>query len=154
TPESALRIFDVNLRPPCYSGEVIRESLDLANVLKLNDDELPVVAATSGVTGEGADALIQLARRFNLKLAALTRGPEGAIVIRGDEVSECPGQKVAVKDTVGAGDAFTAALALGLLRNDPLELINRRACEVAAFVCSCAGATPPLPEEIRRQFVD
>jgi fructokinase len=59
-----------------------------------------------------------------------------------------------VKDTVGAGDAFTAALVLGLLRNDPLDLTNRRACAVAAYVCSCAGATPPLPNEIRMRFSD
>jgi fructokinase len=153
TPSSALRIFDVNLRPPFYSESVIRESLALANVLKLNDDELPILEAICGVPGEAVEALTQLARQFHLRLAALTRGPQGAILVRGNETSECPGLKVAVKDTVGAGDAFTAALALGLLRNDRLDLINRRACEVAAFVCSCAGATPPLPDEIRRQFI-
>ena len=67
-------------------------------------------------------------------------------------VVEVPGLSVVVKDTVGAGDAFTAALVLGRLRNDPLDRINRRACEVAAYVCSQAGATPPLPEELKRQF--
>ncbi len=152
TSSTALRIFDINLRPPFYSDEVIRQSLAMANVLKLNDDELPVLAAMCGISGAGAEALTQLARHFDLKLVALTRGPHGAILVRGDEISESPGVPVAVKDTVGAGDAFTAALVLGLLRHDPLDLINRRACAVAAHVCSCAGATPALPDEIRGQF--
>jgi fructokinase len=152
TPARALRVFDINLRPPFYSEEVIRESLDLANVLKLNNDELPILAAMFDMVGSDVEVLTRLARRFDLQLVALTRGPKGAILVRGAEVSEAPGLPVAVKDTVGAGDAFTAALVLGLLRNDPLEMINRRACAVAAYVCSQAGATPPLPEEMKCQF--
>jgi len=151
-PSVALRIFDINLRPPYYSEEVIRQSLDLAKILKLNDDELPILASLCDVSGTDVEILNQLSQKWNLKLVALTRGSQGAMIVRGSEISNCPGLKVAVKDTVGAGDAFTAALVLGLLRNDPLELINRRACEVAAYVCSCSGATPPLPDEIRKQF--
>jgi fructokinase len=152
TPLPTLRIYDINLRPPFYSDEVIRESLALANVLKLNDDELPILASMCGVSGTEAGVLHQFAQKFDLQVVALTRGARGAMLLRGGDVSECPGVSVAVKDTVGAGDAFTAALALGLLRNDPLDLINRRACEVAAYVCSCPGATPPLPEHIRVKF--
>jgi len=152
TPSSALRIFDINLRPPFYSEEVIRQSLALANILKLNDDELPILASLCQVSGTDVEMLSQLSQKWNLKLVALTRGSQGAMLVRGSEISSYPGLKVAVKDTVGAGDAFTAALVFGLLRNDPLDLINRRACEVAAYVCSCSGATPTLPDEIRKQF--
>jgi fructokinase len=152
TPAASLRVFDINLRPPFYSEEAIRESLALASVLKLNDDELPILAAMCGAAGSQVEVLAQLARQFDLQLVALTRGPRGAILLRGGEVSEAHGVPVAVKDTVGAGDAFTAALVLGLLRNDPLDEINRRACAVAAYVCSQTGATPTLPEALRREF--
>jgi fructokinase len=152
TRASALRVFDINLRPPFYTDEGIRESLALANVLKLNDDEFPILAEMCGAAGSGIEVLAQLAGRFDLQLVALTRGPNGAILLRGGEISEAPGLAVAVKDTVGAGDAFTAALVLGLLRNDPLDHINRRACAIAAYVCSQTGATPALPEELVQPF--
>jgi fructokinase len=152
TRAEALRVFDINLRPPFYTQEAICESLALANVLKLNDDELPILAEMCSAAGNETEVLVRLARRFDLQLVALTRGPKGALLVRGSEISQAPGQPVIVTDTVGAGDAFTAALVLGLLRNDPLELTNCRACAVAAYVCSQAGATPPLPEELKRQF--
>jgi fructokinase len=147
TPVGALRIFDINLRPPYYSDAVIRESLELANVLKLND-ELPVVATLCGLGGSAADVMQQLASRFELQAVALTRGHDGAVLARGREVHEQPGIHTEVIDTVGAGDAFTAALALGLLRQDDLAAVNQRACRVAAYVCSQSGATPAIPADI------
>lgn len=90
----------------------------------------------------------QLAGRFDLRLVALTRGEHGAVLMRGDDVSDLPGVEVPVRDTVGAGDAFASALTLGLLREHDLQTINRHACRVAAFVCSQSGATPTLPDEV------
>ena len=145
TGPSALRILDINLRPPFYSDEIILDSLRLANVLKLNDEELPVLARLTGLTGSPTDMLRQLAKRYELKVVALTRGANGAILMRGDETSESPGVETKVVDTVGAGDAYTAALAIGLINDRDLETINRTACEVAAFVCSQSGATPQMP---------
>ncbi len=152
TPESALRICDINLRAPFFDDEVIRGSIAACNVLKLNDDELPRVAKICGVPGSGAEALGALAERFSLRAAALTCGAEGAILVRGREVSHRPGVATTVRDTVGAGDAFTAALTLGLLAGDELDAINDRSCRIAAFVCSQSGATPPLPSELRALF--
>src|SRR5262245_53717284 len=86
TRATALRIFDINLRPPFYSEDIIRQSLAMANVLKLNDDELPILASLCGASGSGAGLLIQLVRQFDLSVVALTRGPHGAILVRGDEV--------------------------------------------------------------------
>ncbi len=149
TPASAFRIFDINLRPPFYSDEIILESLKLANVLKLNDDELPILAKLSGLSGSDIEIMQALCKRFPLRLIALTRGTQGAVLCRAEEVSEFPGIPTTVADTVGAGDSFTAALAMGLLNEDDLSTINERACKIAAFVCSQPGATPQIPAHLK-----
>src|SRR5215203_3337914 len=92
--------------------------------------------------------MIELARKFRLRLLAVTRGADGSILLSRDEWSEHPGLAVSVRDAVGAGDAFTSVLAVGTLRGDSLEAINRRANEVAAYVCTQPGATPRLPESL------
>lgn len=146
TPSTAIRILDVNLRPPFVSDAVIRESIELANVLKLNDEELPVVAELCGASGTEFDVMREISSRLDIEVVAVTRGPQGAVLVRGEEISEFGGVQANVVDTVGAGDAFTAALVLGLLTGSPLDEINQTACNVAAFVCSQSGATPALPD--------
>lgn len=148
TPESALRVFDVNLRAPFFSDAIILESLQLANVLKLNDEELPVLASLCKFTGTHVDVMKQLAERFQLGCVALTRGARGAVVWGRESVSEASAIATEVVDTVGAGDAFTASLVVGLLDGRDLDTINHRACEVAAFVCSEPGATPNFPDTL------
>lgn len=152
-PADALRIVDLNLRPPFVNNEVIVESLQLANILKLNDDELRVLRSLYGLTGSEIDQLQALADRLKLRLIALTRGQSGAVLIQGDQVSITDGVKVTVKDTVGAGDAYTASLTAGLLADRDLDTINRAACEIAAFVCSQSGATPKLPSNLCAKIV-
>src|SRR5262249_43909348 len=147
----AWRILDVNLRPPFVRPEVVEASLGLAAVLKLNDQELPVLAAMLGVAG-GEDAQLEaLLGRHALRLIALTRGGRGSLLLGAAGRSEQPAFEVEVADTVGAGDAFTAALTLGLLHGWPLDEINRRAAEVAAFVCTQPGGAPELPPDLRRR---
>ncbi|MFZ2643657.1 MAG: carbohydrate kinase [Verrucomicrobiia bacterium] len=149
TPAAALRVFDINLRQHFYSRDVVEESLRLANVLKLNDAELPVLAAMFGLGGGVRDQLAALAQRFALRTVALTRGARGSLLLAGDAWSEHSGLTVKVADSIGAGDAFTAALALGLLSGRQRDDINRHANEVAAYVCSQPGATPILPQSLR-----
>jgi len=149
---TALRIFDVNLRQHFFTREILERSLRLANVLKLNDTELPVLADMFDLAGDAAAQLAALAGRFELELVALTRGPQGSLLLQDGRRSEFRPQPVKVMDTVGAGDAFTAALAMGLLRKMDLDEINRAANEVARHVCSCAGATPPLPDSLQELF--
>jgi fructokinase len=146
TPNGALRIFDVNLRPPFIDRELIDGSLALANVLKLNDRELPMLAAMFGLSGGVRDQLAEVARRHQLSLVALTRGPCGSLLLADGHWSEHPGLPTEVVDTVGAGDAFTAAMTLGFLGGLPLDEVNRRANAVAAYVCAQPGATPALPK--------
>ena len=155
-PADALRVFDINLRQQFYSRDVIEQSLQRANVLKLNDDELPTLAAMFNLTGAAEDHIERLAQMFGLRLVALTRGANGSLLYQkdNDEVrwSDCPSRPVKVVDTVGAGDSFTAALVLGLLRKMDLDEINSIANEVARYVCSQPGATPALPVEFARRF--
>ncbi|MFA6563835.1 MAG: PfkB family carbohydrate kinase [Verrucomicrobiia bacterium] len=168
TPPTALRVFDINLRQHFHSRDIVEDSLRLANVLKLNDTELPVLAAMFGLSGGIREQLAALAERFGLHTVALTRGAHGSVLhvaaslrdagqddgrSRSDRAtfawSEHPGLTVKVVDSVGAGDAFAAAVALGLLAGHRLDDINRRANEVAAYVCSQSGATPVLPASFK-----
>ncbi|MGA2176168.1 MAG: carbohydrate kinase [Verrucomicrobiota bacterium] len=142
----ALRILDLNLRQHYFSRDIIETSLRLANVVKFNDSELPVLAELLGLRGNARQQIEQLARQHAQRLVCLTRGAHGSVLYSGGQWADDPSQPAAVKDTVGAGDAFTAALAMGMLAGKPLDAINRRANQVARYVCSREGATPALPE--------
>jgi len=146
-PDS-LRIFDINLRQDFYSREIIESSLRRANILKLSDEELPVLAAMFDLPGDASAQLRRLRELFDLRLVAYTRGGSGSLLLTATESSDHLGLPTEVLDTVGAGDSFTATLCTGLLQNLPLAEINICANQVAAFVCSQAGATPTLPRHI------
>ncbi len=152
TPASALRIFDVNLRQNYWSPELIRRSMLWTNVLKLNDEELPLVASALGASGDENHLIRQIASRYPLKAIALTKGAGGSVLFAGGTIVAAGISTRKVVDTVGAGDAFTAALAIGLLRGRELPEIQRIATEVAGHVCSRPGATPPLPGHLRAAF--
>jgi fructokinase len=149
---TALRVFDVNLRQAFYSHDVIEASLGTANALKANDEELPVLAGLLRLHGGTEEQIVDVARRFDLRLVALTRGARGSRLYADGLWSDHRGLPADVVDTVGAGDAFTAALALGFLAGWDLDAVNEAANDLAAFVCSQAGATPPVPERLRRRF--
>ncbi|MEE2935264.1 MAG: carbohydrate kinase [Planctomycetota bacterium] len=149
-PESALRILDVNLRAPFFNDNLILASLSMANVLKLNSDELPHIARLHSLTGSDLDIMQRLASTYQLRCVALTRGAEGAVIVAGDAVSELPGMVVDVVDTVGAGDAFTASLILDLLTDQSIDTINQRAIATASYACTMPGATMPFPLHLRR----
>jgi fructokinase len=144
------RLFDVNLRQRYYDADVLTESLELANAVKLNEEELPIVARLCGLAEtRPVEQLRALCERFDLRLAALTRGPCGSVLATPDRVCESPAASTVVADTVGAGDAFTATLLIGMLAGRALDEVSRRANAVAAYVCSQPGATPPIPETLR-----
>jgi len=148
-PRGCLRIFDINLRQTYFSREVIDASLRMSDVLKLNDGELPTLVELLNLPVTESDALAELMSRYSLRLIALTRGGAGSTLIASDgAVSTHYGFPVEVADTVGAGDAFTAALALGLLAGWSLHQINDHANQVASYVCSQAGAMPAMPPNL------
>lgn len=145
TQSEAVRVFDVNLRQNFYTAQILEESMKLATIVKLNHEELPRIMRLFELEHGGAeDSARQLLSLHDLKLVCVTRGSGGSLLISPDARSEHPGFRVKVADTVGAGDAFTAALVHGFLREIPLAQINETANRIGAWVASESGATPAL----------
>ena len=146
------RLCDLNLRQQFYSEEIIRQSFEAANAMKLSEEELEIAAEILGcVSNEPSEQATQLYNQFDLKLLAVTRGSRGTLLYRDGqryeaEVPRFPAADQA--DSVGAGDACSAAIVTGLLLQWPTEKIVELANLVGAYVASQAGATPNLPPEI------
>lgn len=157
TSAACIRVFDVNLRPPFYSGEVIQESLELATVLKMSDEELPQVLTLLGLPADddpGSEGMRLDAGRLlvefpTLEMVAVTRGGHGSLLVRREEWSEHPGLQVNVVDRIGAGDAFTAALTHYILRGADLATLNEAGNRWGSWVASQSGAMPALPDGVR-----
>jgi fructokinase len=143
---ATVRLLDLNLREGFYSREVVENSLRAANAVKLNRDELDVVRSMFSLSGDDDEVIAELAARFELQVFALTKGAQGSLLYADGAFFTHPGFPVRVVDTVGAGDAFAAALLVGLLRRDSPERINRSANRAAAFVCARGGATADLSQ--------
>lgn len=140
TPTNCLRVFDVNLRQSFYSAEIILQSLEKANGLKLNDHELPIVSNLLGIAvGEFCKRVLA---RFELEFVSITRGERGSLLCGCDGISEHSGFRVEVQDTVGAGDAFTAGLVYEYLRGASLTQMNETANRIGAWVASKTGGMP------------
>lgn len=143
TSPGAVKIFDVNLRQSYYSQETLSESMKLADVVKLNDEELPKIMALANLQHKDELTSAQrLISAYDLKLVCITRGGRGSLLVRGGESSEHPGFRVNVADTVGSGDAFTAGLMHEYLQGASLALMNEVANLVGAWVASEVGAMP------------
>ncbi len=154
TRQDCCRVFDINLRQHYYDRETIETSLGLSHVLKLNHEELPVVAELLKLPSAPEATISELLHLYNLRLVALTRGGDGSSLYTKWRTSQHPGHPVEqLADTVGAGDSFTAALVMGLLHQDDLDVIHDRAARLASFVCTQRGATPQLPDELRGELV-
>ena len=152
-PEHCIKIFDVNLRQDFYNKDILRNSMDHAHILKLNEDELPIVVGMFTSTGTEIEMLTTLMKHFQLKLLVLTKGSQGSILMQSEgQYSFLKAPHVHVKDTVGAGDAFTAVTALGYLKKKPLKKIHNEANLLAAYVCRQSGATPKIPKKIRQKL--
>ena len=164
TPAACIRMFDVNLRAPFYSGEVVQESLELATVLKTSAEEAPLILNLLGLNaGEepppdhlrldtqylraGAERLLE---EFPaLQMVAITRGDHGSLLVKREEWNEHPGFAVKTAYPIGAGDAFTAAMTHYLLRGANLSTVNEAANRWGSWVASQPGGMPDLPESVR-----
>lgn len=147
TSEKCLKIFDINIRQHYYSREIVEGSLQRANILKLNEDELPLIAEMFGTDNE--NAIQTLSEKYSLKMVLFTQGAVcSEVYVDGCLASHIDTPKVKVADTVGAGDSFTSAFVSNLLGGKTVQQAHAAAVRTSAYVCTCKGAINPLPENI------
>lgn len=146
-PDS-LRFFDVNLRQSYFSAGLIEELLGLANVFKINDEELLALRTLFGLTGSDEAVCREFVRQQNLRYLIFTAGDKYSVIYTPDETSCLPTPQVNVVDTVGAGDAFSGAFVYSVLTGKTLRQAHEAAVKTAAFVCTQAGAWPAYDPEV------
>lgn len=147
--DDILTVFDVNLRQEFYSADIIRDSLRRCNVLKINDEELPVVSSLLNCESYNIKATCrQIMTEFGLNILILTCGVNGSYVLTPEEVSFQSTPQVEVVDTVGAGDSFTAAFIASIIKGKSIAEAHQIAVKTSAFVCTQAGAMPVLTQEL------
>ncbi len=148
-PTEALRVFDINLRQHYFNKALIENSLHKCNIFKINDEEIEIVAEMFTIKKiSEIDICKQLLKKYSLDILILTKGTAGSYIITQSEISFLPTPKVKVVDTVGAGDAFTAAFVATFLKTKNIFTAHEKAVQVSAYVCTQSGATPTFPNEI------
>lgn len=152
TRRDCLRIYDVNLRQHYFNHTILDRTLACCHVVKLNEQEWPVVAKLLDLPHDLRSGAMAMRRRYDLRVVAVTRGGDGSVLCDANGLHDHAGIDVPVVDTIGAGDAFTAALGVGLLRGLSLAQLHELAARTAAYVCTQAGATPRLPAELAQAF--
>ena len=148
-----LRIFDINLRQHFYTQEILCNSMERCNILKINDEELEIVSQMFGYP----DIDVQnkcwiLLAKYNLKMLILTCGVNGSYVFTPGEISFVETPKVDVADTVGAGDSFTATFVAAILKDKKVSEAHKLAVEASAFVCTQNGAMPTFPLDLKQRM--
>ncbi len=147
-PADALKIFDINLRQHFFNKEIIVDSFNNCNILKINDEEVKIVAELFNSLNHNQDDFDevsfcrQLLIDYDLQIIIETKGTDGSYVFTADETSYVATPKVQVADTVGAGDSFTGAFVVSLLDGKSIREAHEKAVEISAWVCSKHGAMP------------
>ena len=150
TPKDCMKIFDINLRQNFYNKDILKESLQRCNVLKINDEELVLIGRMFGYPGLDIENKCWLILgKYNLDMLVLTCGTNGSYVFTPGQMSFQETPKVEVADTVGAGDSFTGSFCAAILSGKPVTEAHKLAVEVSAYVCTQNGAMPTLPETFK-----
>jgi fructokinase len=149
TPADCLKIFDINLRQQFYTKEILRESFQRCNILKINDEELVLIGRMFGYPGLDIENKCWLILgKYNLDMLVLTCGTNGSYVFTPGQKSFQDTPKVKVADTVGAGDSFTGSFCAAILNGKSIEEAHRIAVNVSAYVCTQNGAMPAYSQEL------
>jgi fructokinase len=141
------KVFDVNLRKPYYSAEVLSHLMNEANFIKFNDEEIFEIAGLLGADAQSLEeTILFIAQKTNSDCICVTLGSKGAILYFQGNFYSNPGYKITVADTVGAGDSFLGTLINKLVKKiEPQDAIDY-ACAVGALVASYEGANPKIEE--------
>ena len=149
------KVFDVNLRKPFYDAELIRTLLGQADIVKLNEEELSLLAQwylNKEASEVHEDDMFHLAEKFDLDAVCVTQGSKGASLLSGGILRYQKGYQVTVADTVGSGDAFLGAFLSQMLHNKSPQECLQYGCAVGAYVASQKGATPQVNAQIIKDF--
>jgi fructokinase len=150
------KLLDINLRKNCYSNETLKSSLEQANILKLNDEELAVLVNLLGLQGDSApDQAEHLLKHAGLAYCVVTLGERGAFALshRGEKIYS-PGYHVSLVDPCGSGDGFTAGFIHALLGGESLKQACRLGNALGAMVAQQEGATQPISYQEVMEFME
>jgi len=151
--EHAMVLLDINLREDYYTADLLRRCCLQADILKMNEAELIIARTLLGAEGlSDEEFLVNLIQTYHMEIVCLTLGPEGCILHTAHDRVVSPGFEVKVKDTVGAGDAFSAGLLVKFLEGAGLRDMARYANLCGAYLASQHGAVPPLSRDILEEF--
>lgn len=148
----AIKVFDVNLRAPHYELDTIKTLAGHSNIIKMNAEELELLAGTELMHFTQKEKITFIAEYFGCTTVCVTRAESGAIVLHDNQFYDHRGYRVNVVDTVGAGDSFLATFISGLLNGDDLKIILQNACAVGAFVAANRGANPVYNTKVIKQI--
>lgn len=137
-----LKIFDINLRAPYYDFEQIEIMLGYTDILKINEDELGIVADYFNIPEQMEGFCVEMTDLFPIDMICITLGSKGALIFQDNKITRHPGYKVEVKDTVGSGDAFLSGFIKTRLEGSGPEQVLDFACAMGAYVATQRGGTP------------
>jgi fructokinase len=153
TPSDCKKIFDINLRQKFYSKDIIEESLQRCNILKINDNELIEVSRMFGYSNLSFESRCwAILNHYKLEMLLLTCAENGSYVFTPGLMSFQDTPVVKDPKTVGAGDSFTGSFVAAILCGKSVIDAHKRAVEVSAFVCSKEEAMPPIPEWLLNKY--
>ncbi|MCD4768748.1 MAG: carbohydrate kinase [Bacteroidales bacterium] len=148
------KVFDVNLRPPHYTMDLIENLMNIADFIKFNDDELFEICESLGSVYESLEENIRfIAEKTNTSQICVTKGEHGAVLLFENQFYYNSGYQVQVVDTVGAGDSFLATLIVSLLMGTSSQAAIDRACAMGALVANSAGANPAITKEEMKEIM-
>lgn len=151
-PVSTLSFCDVNLRQDYFDKDILQFSLKYSDIVKLSEVEFDRIRDLFKLPSDDSVAGLAMMKQFDIQCLCLTMGEEGSTLFKGERISkinQADIRNVNVIDTVGAGDAFAAMFALGVLNNWQADVIIRRASSFAAAICGIRGAIPTSSEFYR-----
>ena len=149
-PKDCLKVFDINLRQDFYDKEILEESFRRCDILKINDEELVIISRIFKYPGLALEEKCRfIIKQYGLKMLILTCGINGSYVFYDGGMSFLETPKVQVADTVGAGDSFTGSFIGSILNGKTIPEAHKTAVEVSAYVCTCDGAMPEIPDSIK-----